>query len=149
MEEVIAVHGEECVFIGTRPISIVDCYKQVHLMLGFSASQWAKNRQNHKAVLSKYGYRELKNPSPLGEFFRNGLVSDSTASTVYKIEELLNKQARDAELAADPYNKSLHRAWKTSKRLAPLQVLQALRETVPVELPKLKFDYFHMHEQGI
>ena len=150
MEEVISIHGAERIFVGARPIAMLDCFKQVSMLLGYSASQWAMNRRNYKTVMSKNGSRGLKHPFPLGVIFRDGLESEECmASTVYNIERLLNEQARDAELTANPNNKSLRREWKTTKRLTPLQVLQALRKSVRVELPKLEFDYFHMHEQSV
>ena len=119
-------------------------------MLGYSAEQFARNRRSFKPVVSKNGPRGLKETSPLGEIFRDGLASDgSMALTIHNVETLLNEQARDTALAADPHSKKLCREWRTTKHLTPLQFLEALRASVPVELPKLKFNYFDMHEQSI
>ncbi|TVY18008.1 hypothetical protein LARI1_G007450 [Lachnellula arida] len=150
IEQLIAIHHEERIFLGGRPKNIQDCAKQVLLVLGYSPEQFARNRRTSKPVLSKNGPRGLKNSSVLGEFFRQGLPFDGSMEfTMSNIEELFNEQARDAELAANPQGKALRREWKTSKRLSPLQLLQSLRASLPVEIPKLRLDYFLLHEQTI
>lgn len=150
MNEVIALHGEDRVFVGGRPATILDCYKQVCLVLGYSVEQFAKNRRSKKTVVSKNGPRGLKASSLLGEIFRTGLESDgSMAFTMHNVEELLNEQALDAALASNPQSKSLRHDWNRSHRLTSLQFLDALKASIPVELPKLRFDYFKLHEQSI
>ncbi|TVY87900.1 hypothetical protein LAWI1_G008034 [Lachnellula willkommii] len=150
IEQLIAIHHEERIFLGGRPRNIQDCAKQVSLVLGYSPEQFARNRRTSKPVLSKNGPRGLKNSSVLGEFFRQGLPFDGSMEfTMSNIEELFNEQARDAELAANPQSKALRREWKTSKRLSPLQLLQSLRASLPVEIRKLRLDYFLLHEQTI
>lgn len=150
MEQVISLHSESRVFIGAQPKTIGDCFKQVCLMLGYSAEQYARNRRKLKPVISKNGPRGLKDTSPLGELFRDGLANNgSMALTVLNVENLFNEQARDTALASNPQSKTLRREWRTTRQLTSLQLLEALRASIPMELPKLKFNYFHMHEQSI
>ena len=92
MDVVIALHGEDRVFIGGRPSTILDCYKRVCLVLGYSVEPFTKNRRSKKRVISKNGPRGLKDSSLLGEIFRAGLASDgSMAFTMNNVEELLNE----------------------------------------------------------
>ncbi|KAF4626866.1 hypothetical protein G7Y89_g11293 [Cudoniella acicularis] len=72
--------------------------------------------------------------------FREGLLGDGNGTavlTIDNIENLLNDQARIASLASDRQNKALRREWRNPKRLTSLELLQALREIIPIELPKL------------
>ena len=66
MDKVIGLHGEGRVFVGGRPTTILDCYKQVCLVLGYSIEQFAKNRRSKKIVVSKNGPRGLNVSSPTG-----------------------------------------------------------------------------------
>jgi hypothetical protein len=150
MDEVIALHGEDRIFVGGRPTTILDCYKQVSLVLGYSVEQFAKNRRSKKTVVSKNGPRGLKVSSPLGEIFRHGLAYDgSMAFTMHNVEELLNEQVLDAAPGSNPQSKSLRHEWNRSHHLTSHQFLEALKTSIPVELPKLQFDYFRLHEQSI
>lgn len=78
IRQLIAIHHEERIFLGARPKNIQDCGKQVSLILGYSPEQFARNRRTAKPVLSKNGPRGLRNPSILGEFFREGLSFDGS-----------------------------------------------------------------------
>ena len=150
IDKLIALHGEDRVFVGGRPTTILDSYKQVCLVLGYSAEQFAKNRRSKKTVVSKNGPRGLNVSSPLGEIFRVGLASDgSMAFTVHNVEELLNQQALNAAPESNIQSKSLQCEWNRSHRLTSVKFLEALKASIPVELPKLRFDYFKLHEQSI
>ncbi|KAF4626860.1 hypothetical protein G7Y89_g11295 [Cudoniella acicularis] len=150
MDQAIAIHTEERVFVGSAPKSLADCSKQVSLMLGYSVEQFARNRRQNGPIISKKGPRGLKKTSVLGEFYREGLATNGgMAITIHNVEELLNEQAMDSELASKPNSKSARRAWAATRRLTPLQLLEALRDYLPIELGKLKFDYFRLHEQSI
>ncbi|XMA12733.1 hypothetical protein WAI453_005524 [Rhynchosporium graminicola] len=151
MDEVIALHGAECMFVGGIPTTIKDCFKQICLMLGYSPAQYAKNQRNPKPIVSKKGPRGLRATSPLTELFYQGLREPDGKMTVtlHNVEELLNDQARDADLAANPTAKKLRHEWATTKRLTSIQLLEALGTSIPQELPKLEFDYFAMHAQSI
>ncbi|KAG0647254.1 hypothetical protein D0Z07_7314 [Hyphodiscus hymeniophilus] len=150
MERLVELHSEDRVFVGGRPKTIMDCYKQVCLVLGYSAEQFAKNRRSKKPVISKNGPRGLKDSSPPGEIFRQGLSSDGSMQlTMHNIDELLNEQAFDTSLTSMPQLKLRRDEWNRSHRLTPIQLLQALKASIPIELPKLRFDYFLLHEQSI
>jgi len=41
------------------------------------------------------------------------------------------------------------RQWATTKRLSPIQLLEALKRLVPIELQRIRFDYFNLHKQSI
>ena len=45
MDKMIALQGENQVFVGGRPTTMADCYKRVSLVLGYSIEQFAKNRR--------------------------------------------------------------------------------------------------------
>ncbi|CZT05260.1 uncharacterized protein RCO7_10896 [Rhynchosporium graminicola] len=151
MDEVIALHGAECMFVGGISTTIKDCFKQICLMLGYSPAQYAKNQRNPKPIVSKKGPRGLRATSPLTELFYQGLREPDGRMTVtlHNVEELLNDQARDADLAANPTAKKLRHEWATTKRLTSIQLLEALGTSIPQELPKLELDYFAMHAQSI
>lgn len=133
MECVISIHTEERLFIGSAPKTIEESFRQSLLMQGYSASNFAKNRRQGrkgmKLPVSKAGARGLKETSTLAKLLRPGNrvpgeewhIFDLTA-----IEELLNEEAKNADLASDPKNKALRREWSTRKRLTPIQFLQVI-----------------------
>lgn len=150
MDEVIALHGEDRVFVGGPPKTILDSWKQICLMLGYSPQQYAKNRRSFKPVVSKNGPRGLKETSPIFEIFHEVLRGNgSMAFTLHNIEELLNEQAKDAALASNPTSKNLRREWATKHRLTAIQLLEALLVSIKQDEPKLMFDYFKMHAQSV
>ncbi|KAG4433195.1 hypothetical protein IFR05_011330 [Cadophora sp. M221] len=151
IDEVIALHGAQRIFVGGTPSTMKDCFKQICIMLGYSPTQFAKNRRNLNPVVSKNGPRGLKETSPITELFYKGLrhPNGKMAITMHSVEELLNEQARDVDLASNPTSKKLRREWAANNRLTSLQLLEALRASIPKELPKLEFDYFKLHAQSI
>lgn len=151
MDRVIKIHSEERLFVGARPHTLKDCFKQAALLLGVSPTEFARNKRPSKLLISKKGPRGLKSTTPLGEIFHSGLASDGSAAlTMHNIEELLNEQALDEILLSNVGgSKKLRREWDKSHRLTPIQLLESLQTSLPAELPKLEFDYFHMHEQSI
>lgn len=151
IDEVIALHGAERIFVGGRPTTMNECFKHICLMLGYSPAQFAKNRRNPKAVASKNGPRGLKETSPITKLFYRGLrkANGKMEITMHSVEELLNEQARDADLASNPTSKRLRREWAATNRLTCIQLLEALQASIPQELPKLEFDYFKLHAQSI
>ena len=85
MDQVISIHSEKRLFLGAAPKTIFDSFKQVSLILGYSALQFASNRRDHKAAISKNGPRGLEETSVLGELFRVGLASDGSMVSPLKI----------------------------------------------------------------
>ncbi|KAL2069448.1 hypothetical protein VTL71DRAFT_14127 [Oculimacula yallundae] len=153
MDQAITIHTEAQLFLGEAPKTIEDSCKQIFLMLGYSATMFAKNRRTIKTAkldVSKAGPRPLKNPSMLSDFFQTGLrMPISLDFTLHNVEEMLNAQARDAALASNSKSKWRCHEWALTKRLIYLQLLEALRDFIPSELEKLKFNYFEMHEQSL
>ncbi|CZR66882.1 uncharacterized protein PAC_16783 [Phialocephala subalpina] len=154
MDKAISIHTEERIFLGAAPKTIQESFKQTALILGYSASNFAPNRrQRGPTAHSKTGPRGLKSTTILGDFFGEGLAEvpgqDRHTFKIHDVEELLNEEAKNAELASDPKNKALRREWATTKRLTSLQLLQALKQFLPIELPKIDFNYFRMHEESI
>ncbi|KAM3088281.1 hypothetical protein ACMFMG_002335 [Clarireedia jacksonii] len=93
MDTLICLHTPERVFIGGRPTTMVNYFKQVCLMLGHLTTNFAANRRRRTGppAVSKNGPRGLKDTSPICEIFRLGLSEKgSMALTVHNIEELLN-----------------------------------------------------------
>jgi hypothetical protein len=152
MDRLISLHTPERVFVGARPTTMVNCFKQVCLMLGQSVTDFAANRRRRAGppTVSKNGPRGLKDTSPICEIFRQGLSEKgSMALTVHNIEELLNEQAQDEALKQNPKSKTLRHEWSRYGHLTPIQLLEALQTSLEIELPKLRFDYFGLHRQSI
>jgi hypothetical protein len=151
MEKAIAIHTEERLFVGGAPETVQESFRQICLVLGYSAAVFAPNRrQNAPTPISKNGPRGLKDDTVLGNFFRADLEGrGGMMFNLENIEELLNEEAKNTELASDHKNKDLRREWVTTKRLTPLQLLEALKQFMPIELPKIDFNYFRMHEQSV
>lgn len=150
LERAIALHTKERLFIGAAPKTIQESFKQVCLILGYSAASFAPNRWRKAPEPSKNGPRGLKDTTILGDFFQADLSGqDGSVFSLRNVEALLNDEAKSSELASDPRNKALRREWATTKRLTPLQLLQALRLFIPIEIPKINFNYLRMHEQSI
>ncbi|KAE9369320.1 hypothetical protein N431DRAFT_413162 [Stipitochalara longipes BDJ] len=148
MDELISLHGEDKVFIGAKPTTIVDCWKQFCLTLGVSAENFARNRRNTKLVASKKGPRGLKEISLLNELFYQGLREEGEMNlTLHGIEALLNDQVQNH--ATHESRKRLRRVLATKEHLTSLQLLEALRLALPQEIDKLQFRYFYLHEQSI
>jgi len=105
-----AIHTEERIFLGSAPKSIEESFKQVSLILGFSLSLFAQNRRlKGPPPVSKSGPRGLKSTTVLGDFLQAGRADNSAtmALNVHAVEGLLNEEAMNAELAANPENKAL------------------------------------------
>ncbi|KUJ14900.1 uncharacterized protein LY89DRAFT_124635 [Mollisia scopiformis] len=151
MEEAIAIHTEARVFVGSAPKTVQESLRQICLVVGYSASAFAQNRRpNRPLPISKNGARGLKDDTVLGSFFRDDLEGrGGRVFSLQNVEKLLNEEAKTTELASDPKNKALRREWATTKHLTPLQLLEALTQFMPVELPKIDFNYFRMHQQSV
>ncbi|KUJ08858.1 uncharacterized protein LY89DRAFT_788748 [Mollisia scopiformis] len=155
MEELIAIHGENRLFLGSKPTTIMDSYKQIVLTLGHSVADFSANLRKRKLRPSKNGPRGLKESSPLSEIFRQNwtvegnVVIDKSALTLHRVEALLTEQALDEEIAGNPVSKRVRHKMAVSKQLSPLDLLDALMVSIPRELPKLQYDYFELHRQSI
>jgi hypothetical protein len=73
-------------------------------------------------------------------------LTSQQAFTLHNVEALLTEQSLAS--TKDSSVPTLKTFTKTH-RLTSLQLLSALATTIPLELSKLKFDYFAMHEQSI
>lgn len=176
IEEVISIHGEYNLFVGRRPNTISECYKHIDLAVGGSASNLASNRRNINNVFSKGARRSLIDTYTLGAIFTNSWQRNDDANfvdvpkntnllrsyfedrinperfnqlSIYEVEKLLNRQAMEADRAVNPTSKSLGRKRQNTKCLTSLQLLEALRESMLAEMPKLHFNYYHMYEQSM
>jgi hypothetical protein len=152
MDKLIDLHTPERVFLGGRPTTTDNCFKQACLMLGHSVADFAVNQRRgpKRVVVSKNGPRGLEEVTPLCAFFRQGLCEQKPmAIVVHDIEELLNKQAQEEALKQNPKSKILRHEWSRYGRLTPTQLLEALRTSLAIELPKLSFNYFDLHRQSI
>lgn len=151
MDEVIAIHGAERIFVGGKPTTMLDCWKQICLMLGWSPAQFAKNRRSFKPVVSKNGPRGLKETSPITEFFYQGLRGQEgkMALTMHNVEALLNEQAFLSSNPTSSASSQRLRRHLSTQKLTSLEFLSALSTSLPNGLPKLEFDYFKLHEQSI
>lgn len=75
MDEVLAIHTEEQIFLGHVPTSSQECFRQASLTLGYSATIFAANRRQkiNKIPVSKAGPRGLKPTTVLTSFFKQGV----------------------------------------------------------------------------
>jgi len=144
MDKVIEIHGEDRVFVGAKPTTLVDCFKQICLTLGVSAQNFARTQRKRKLIVAKDGPRGLKDSSAMNEIFKEGLRRGKGMSlTMHNIEELLNEQTQSGT------SQRLRRSWMKTKRLSSIELLDALRLAISPELEKLKVNYFQLHEQSI
>ncbi|KAI9640150.1 hypothetical protein NHQ30_011387 [Ciborinia camelliae] len=150
MDQAIAMHTLEQLFFGCAPKTMQACFRQLCLIGGFSPALFAANRRSGGGIsTSKNGGRVIKQISPISELFYQGFLKKSMAFTLHNIENLLNDQARDQELAQHPDNKSLKYEWSRTKRLSSIQFLEALKTEIPHELAKVNFNYFNLHQESV
>lgn len=151
MDDVIKIHGEDRIFVGGKPDNIIDSFKQISLVLGYSSENFSANRRSGSTIISKNGPRGLKNTSALSEIFRRGLATHgSMALTMHNIEELFKEQAQSTQLQASTTKnkKNLRKKWASTKRLSSLELLEALGDSLPAGVTLLKFNYFKMHQES-
>ncbi|KAH6721063.1 hypothetical protein BKA61DRAFT_150735 [Leptodontidium sp. MPI-SDFR-AT-0119] len=151
IDEAIALHSAERIFVGGTPSTMQACSNQICLMSGLSSTHFAKNCRKSKPVFSKKNARGLKGASPITELFFHGLrlPNGKMTITMHSVEKLLNEQARDVDLTSNRTSRTLQREWAAKNRLTCLQLLEALQTVISKELPKLEFDYFKLHAQSI
>ncbi|KAF8866372.1 hypothetical protein BDZ45DRAFT_735652 [Acephala macrosclerotiorum] len=116
-------------------------------------------RRTQKLPKSKKGPRGLREDTVLDKMFRPSAGDLAGTFGAYDngrhmfdigdFEGLLGNEAMLAKLATNPEHKILKEIWTNRKQMTPMQMLLALRLFVSVEVPKLRFDYFKMHEQSI
>ncbi len=125
LDNAIAIHTEERLFVGQTPKTLDASMKQVMLILGCSPVTFARDRRSRGYVMSKKGPRELKGTTVLNNSFKRYFDLDGSQDfTIHNVEELLNAQARDADLASNPKSKMLRREWETKKQLTHSQLLE-------------------------
>jgi hypothetical protein len=115
MDQAMAMHPEA--FLGERPKSPLDCFKQTNLVLGNSVQTFAKNRRSKEVLLSKNGPRGLKDPSELGRGFKVGISETHGAGfNLHRVEEVLKPASSN----------------RRTPPQSPLQLLRTLRLALPV-----------------
>ena len=160
MDELIALHTEERLFVGGRPTDHLDSLKKVCLVMGVSADAFGgRQRAQPKVSLSKKGPRGLEEQSVVSRVFRDrycarGRVDLSTDNIEAVLNDLADKPAASASStsasAAGPAGSVLLRKrWRRAPRMTPLQLLAALRARLVDEERALVFDYFAMNRRGI
>ncbi|PQE09083.1 Ank-repeat mbp1 protein [Rutstroemia sp. NJR-2017a BVV2] len=152
MENLINLHTPERIFIGARPQTIDSCFKQIHLMFGYSVTDFAANQRQtgRRPVASKDRLRPLEEITNICTFFRQALCQGMPAAIlVHRIEEFLNKQAQEKAQKQKPKSKTPCHEWSRYGRLSSTQLLEALTASLAFELPGLRFSYFDLHRQSI
>lgn len=134
------MHTEGRLFPGGAPKTINDSVKQTCLMFGVStrvlAATAGKDRLRGGTHMRTKKGRVIKDPSIFGMMFLQGLQTYGgypRSLPIEQVEELLNQQAKQAELAADPTNKLLKKEWATTKKLPPIQLRDASKSSLPAE----------------
>lgn len=135
MDQVTALHGEERVFIGSVPEKMIDCHKQIYLMLGILGHMFALNRRVGGVAHLRCGPRSLGNSFPIDELFRQGLAQDvSIDLTIHNIEESMNEQAVHSALASNPKNRAMRGESKDSPRPTSFKNSQGIASHNPCML---------------
>lgn len=148
IEELIVTHKEDRVFIGRRPQNLEDCYIQILLVAGYSAHNFVPHRRRQTVKWSRNNVRRLENPSSIGQILHENFTPHrSMAFMIQDIEKVLIERARNIDRINSSTKTPQSRKWHATKRLTPLQLLQALRECMAAELPNLEYDYLNLHEQ--
>lgn len=167
MEMLIAMQTPEKVFIGGKPTNTDAYMKRFALSMGYSATQYARNRRGQGAVASRMGPRGLCTVGELSNILRdryceNADLHDWSLDTIEKVlnadyevnidaedneEEpepgvmFVNLKARDKKKAKEHLRKKL----RQSAQLSAVEMLYALTISLSQEVPLLSFDYFGLH----
>lgn len=167
MEMLIGMQTAEKVFVGGRPTNTDAYMKHFALSMGYSATQYARNRRGQGAVASRMGPRGLGAVGELSNILRdryceNADLHDWSLDTIEKVlnanyevdidadddgEEpepgvtFVNLKSRDKKMAKE----HLRKKFRQSAQLSPVEMLYALTISMSQEVPLLSFDYFGLH----
>jgi hypothetical protein len=153
-EYLYQLHTPQRLFVGAPPKDPQEYLKRFLLMLGASASNFARNRRqggSNMVVPSKKGPRGLKTTSPVRDTFAPRYVDTKSAvlstSNITAMVSVANKAQRTHPPLAGV--DALTRSVANQQQLSPAQLLTCVREGVAAEEMALLFDYFGAHERGI
>jgi hypothetical protein len=168
MEMAIKYHGENGFFFGDRPKCAEDYYKQNCLLVGHSASNFAKNRRNIPMKISSKGrVKAFRTSAPVSFMFADRVLdaASRTNFTLEEVEKIINKArtvSQESATNADhatPYQfpsdhitqskpglaKKLRKQWEKHHNCTPVQLLSTLQTALQDEVPELFFDYLLLH----
>lgn len=149
MDDLIALHGPQDLFVGSAPTAAEDYLKRFTLMMGYSASNHASNRRRNDPAASKAGPRGLQELAPVAHIFKRRYCY-ATAGTEFSsadVETVLKHSELDSQ-AADAFKlskKSALNSWRKEQRLTAIQLLESIRTGLQAEEAALKFDHLGLH----
>ena len=146
IEDLILTASAAKLFVGGLPTDMTTCLKRYQLMMAFSATMFASDRDGgrHKydrVTLSQKGWREWHIEPPIISIFedcyflQNKAVEWSTA----RVEAVLRKRDQ---------GRSQGRG-ETDCQRSSLQLLMSLREALAQEYKELTYDYFGIHHLSL
>ena len=143
----IKCHTPQRLFVGEPPKRQEDFLKRLQLVLGFSATNFGKNRRNIEVRGSSADLRNrrLRKTSPIYDIFRNRYCTlDSFAD--------LSRQKIDAVVAIVAQEhpdfdhiKDYADQWRKTRKLKSSELLTILGVALTDENIHLRFDYISMH----
>lgn len=159
MDLMIRMQSEERVFVGGKPDSPDDYFKRFCLCMGYSAEQFAANRRQGGPVVAARGPRTLAIDGDLSKILHEHYCRHTAAYFEF-VEELINSRfavddedANKETRANDVSTVAIKQRTKdetksylrTQASLSPVQLLLAMKSIIAQEIPRLAFDYFHLH----
>ena len=166
MDLALLMHKTEDMFVGDFPKAAFDYFKRFSLAMGYSASNFVKNRRHDGIVASRSGPRKLNQLSPVCRMFKARYCSgeNRTSLSPDDVNTILERQGPNGSkppknvinvqppvFSTDeikPFN-SENRPKKArisaTVGLQPIQLLNALLHAIQSEMLELTFDHFRLH----
>ncbi|KXT00772.1 hypothetical protein AC578_2944 [Pseudocercospora eumusae] len=149
MEYLIGLHGQQHLFYGGRPVTILECCKKFALSIGMSAQLSAKDRHNKRHIsargfqLAVRQYRPHAIPSDLFNFRYNVIrmragAPEGPQADLPALDLLLEFQKRIKHAR-------LVKSESQSAYVVPL--LSRVQTAVAADVKHLSFDLFAMHQR--
>lgn len=150
MEQFIAIHGEEFLFMGGRPTTIEDSLKRLMLSQGISATAFASDRRSNRPASSRGGRRQIESTALMANLFRGRYCRRSDLNfSAEIIQQVLVFIESKGSKESDSATTFIRKKWDKTHTLGPIQLLSALQIQLSNEEPKLLFNYVGMHQCGI
>lgn len=163
MELLFSVQNEEHLLVGNRPNTAEQYFRRFCLTMGYSASNFARNRRAHaQAAVSASGPRTLEERAPVSRLLVQKYVYGVATGdmTIQDVETILNSsnwpQVEDSdeesslvvERQTNAEKKSgLKKRWDAKNQVSMVDLLRTLRLSLQAEIMEFSFDYFLMHRQ--
>jgi hypothetical protein len=150
MEQFIAIHGEEFLFIGGRPTTVENSLKKLMMSQGISATTFVQDKKAKKPTISRAGGRQLESTALMANMFRGRYCRRSALNfSAEMIEGVLGTIESKGQKESGLATTFIRKKWEKTHTLGPIQLLGALQIQLSNDEPKLLFNYFGMHQRSI